>query len=123
MVIADSIQGGPHEWPMDTRTKVNNSEEVWAFFKPFTLSGATALPRRAVPSLHPGLSAEYADGMIRLRGAGENAAVRVLDHRGRLAAAASAREGRFEFRGKPAGVYQVLVGGNGGMVPLEIVVP
>ena len=32
-VITQSVEGGGHEWPMDTRTKVNNSEEIWAFFK------------------------------------------------------------------------------------------
>lgn len=38
-----SVQGGTHEWPMNTQTKVNNSEEVWAFFKRFSLSATTSL--------------------------------------------------------------------------------
>lgn len=49
-VIADSVRGGPHEWPMDTRAKVNSSEEVWAFFSKHSLSGSTALPRATSPS-------------------------------------------------------------------------
>lgn len=48
-VIADSVNGGPHEWPMDIQTKVNTSEEAWAFFKRFSLSGSTALRRDASP--------------------------------------------------------------------------
>jgi poly(hydroxyalkanoate) depolymerase family esterase len=39
------VEGGTHEWPMNTQTKVNNSEEVWAFFKRFTLSPTTSLVR------------------------------------------------------------------------------
>ena len=34
-VVYDSVVGGPHEWAMDTVTKVNTSEEVWAFLKQF----------------------------------------------------------------------------------------
>lgn len=53
-VVTQSVQGGGHEWPMNTQTKVNNSEEVWAFFKKHALPGATAIrsqpdPARAAP--------------------------------------------------------------------------
>lgn len=42
-VVVQSVEGGTHEWPMNTTTKVNNSEEVWAFFKKFSLQSTTAL--------------------------------------------------------------------------------
>lgn len=48
-IVVDSIKGGPHEWPNNTATKVNNAEEVWAFFKKFTLDRAAAsIPLRPV---------------------------------------------------------------------------
>jgi hypothetical protein len=120
-VIADSIHDGPHEWPMNTQTKVNNSEEVWAFFKKFTLGGATALPRRE--AARPSFSAAYANGLIRLRGLKEGAAVRVLDHQGRLMARSAPGQSEIDFRGKPAGVYHVLAGGSAPAEALELVVP
>ncbi|MEO6094839.1 MAG: PHB depolymerase family esterase [Fibrobacteria bacterium] len=40
-IVVDSVKDGGHEWPNNTATKVNNSEEVWAFFKKFTLDRAT----------------------------------------------------------------------------------
>jgi poly(3-hydroxybutyrate) depolymerase len=121
-VMADSVKGGPHEWPMNTQTKVNNSEEVWSFFKKFTLGGTTALPRQA--AARPQYRAFYADGMVRVSGAEKTASVRILDQQGRLVAEAPAGRGDIEFRGKPAGVYRVLVGGgNGALGALKLVVP
>jgi polyhydroxybutyrate depolymerase len=120
-VIADSIKDGPHEWPMNTTTKVNNSEEVWAFFKKFTLSGTTALPRPV--SARPAYKAIYANGMVRLQGVGERASVRILDQKGRLVAEAAAGTGEIDLRGKPAGVYRVLVGEDGTMGALKMVIP
>lgn len=120
-VIADSIKDGPHEWPMNTTTKVNNSEEVWSFFKKFTLSGTTALPRAA--AARPTFRATYANGMVRLQGTAERASVRVLDHQGRLVAEGAAGQGEIDFRGKPAGVYRVVVSGEGRTGALELVVP
>jgi polyhydroxybutyrate depolymerase len=121
-VIADSIKDGPHEWPMNTTTKVNNSEEVWSFFKKFTLGGTTALPRQA--AARPQYRAFYAAGMVRVSGAEKTASVRILDQQGRLVAEAPAGRGDIDFRGKPAGVYRVLVGGgNGALGALKLVVP
>lgn len=49
-MIADSVRGGPHEWPMDTRAKVKTSEKVWTFFSKHALSGSATLLRAASPS-------------------------------------------------------------------------
>jgi poly(3-hydroxybutyrate) depolymerase len=40
-IVVDSIKDGGHEWPNNTATKVSTSEEVWAFFKKFTLDRTT----------------------------------------------------------------------------------
>jgi poly(3-hydroxybutyrate) depolymerase len=107
-VIADSVSGGGHEWPMDTRTKVNNSEEVWTFFKKFSLPGTTALPRAAFrPSARAG-SVAFVQGMIGWSGFASGTALKVLDQGGRLVAEAPAGAGRIPFRGRPAGLYHVV---------------
>ncbi|MBW8887613.1 MAG: hypothetical protein JF616_07630 [Fibrobacteres bacterium] len=122
-VIADSVQGGPHEWPMNTTTKVNNSEEVWAFFKKFTLSGSAAIspPATGAGKAYP--SAFYSNGIVRLQGAGKTAAVRIVDSRGALMAAAPAGRTELEFQAEPSGVYQVLVKDDVRSYALKIVVP
>ncbi len=123
-VIADSIQGGPHEWPMDSVTKVNNSEEVWAFLKKFTLSTSTGLSRPSFPIRRSVLSAWYADDAIHLQGVNEKSRVRIVDEQGRLVAEGTAIKGRFPLAGKPGGVYQVLANdGTSGIVSAKIVIP
>lgn len=82
-VIVDSINGGPHEWPMDTRTKVNNSEEVWAFFKNFSLAGSTALRPGASPVSARKGTVSFVPGGIHLVGAAPGARVGVFDAWGR----------------------------------------
>lgn len=121
-VVVDSVKGGPHEWPMNTQTKINNSEEVWAFFKKYTLSGSTALPLPS-PAGRARFLARYSDGIIRLEGVDGNSRVRILDHRGRVIAEAPAGQGRFGFQGRPSGVYQVLVDGAGTRAALKIAIP
>jgi poly(3-hydroxybutyrate) depolymerase len=121
-VVADSIQGGQHGWPTDTRTSVNQADEVWAFFKNFTLNGGTAIYGQASPAAHDGISAFYASGIVRLKGTGEKCRVRVIDTRGRLVVAAVVQR-QFAFKDKPCGVYMVMVNGNGRPVALRMVIP
>src|SRR5690606_15726089 len=96
-VVVQSVQGGGHEWPMNTQTKVNNSEEIWAFFKKFSLSPSTALPGKPLPAMRKSLSASYSEGAVRLRGTYGQVTVRVLDYSGKLVAAGTAVDGRFAF--------------------------
>lgn len=122
-VMADSVKGGPHEWPMNTSTKVNNSEEVWAFFQKYSLAGPSGIGR-ARPSAPAGrLWASIAAGKVRLHGVPEGFTVRISDNRGRSVAAAPAGTGDLEFAGMPGGVYQVLARGNGESHALRIAVP
>lgn len=85
-VVTQSVEGGTHEWPMNTQTKVNNSEEVWAFFKRFSLPSSSAIASRSPTSKAHGLSASYAQGFFVLRVAGEKDKVQVLDPQGRTIA-------------------------------------
>jgi poly(3-hydroxybutyrate) depolymerase len=122
-VVADSIQGGGHGWPTDTRTSVNQADEVWAFFKKFSLNGGTAVHEQVSPAAYNGISASYISGIVRLRGVGEKSRVRVIDTRGRLVAAAIALQGQFTFTFKASGVYVVVAGENDKPVPLRMVIP
>lgn len=46
-IMIDSIVTGGHEWAMDTQRKVNTTEEVWAFFKQFSLEGSQEVEQSA----------------------------------------------------------------------------
>jgi poly(3-hydroxybutyrate) depolymerase len=120
-VIADSIQGEGHQWPAANR--LNQAEEVWMFFKQFSLSGATAVHRHTAATGRETVSAAYASGMVRMQGIGEKCRAKVTDTKGRLISAAAAVRGHFPFRGRPSGVYMVTVIGNNRPFLLKIVIP
>ena len=122
-VVVDSVFGGPHEWPMNTTTKVNNSEEVWAFFKKFSLKGASAITRQTFSVTHDAVSASYSSGIVRLKGVGENFRVRVVDTKGRLAAIATVAQRQITFKDKPSGVYVVMASENDRPVAIRMVIP
>jgi polyhydroxybutyrate depolymerase len=82
-MVIQSVEGGGHEWPMDTRTKVNNSEEIWAFFKKHALEGATAVSGQPERARHGGFGAGIVRGRVRLSGAGGESTSRFIDTRGR----------------------------------------
>ena len=85
-VVADSIQGEGHQWPDPTR--LNQSDEVWAFFQQFTLNGpVTGVRQQIFPVARELISVSYSSGIVRLQGAGEKSRVRVIDTRGREVAA------------------------------------
>jgi poly(3-hydroxybutyrate) depolymerase len=116
-VLMDSIIGQGHQWP--SASNLNQADEVWAFFKQYSLSGATAAHPRAAADRGP-IPAAYAGGMVRLGGAAEGARVRVTDTQGRLVASATVRQGRFAFRNRPRGLYLI---DAGGAVPSKFIVP
>jgi len=118
-VIMDSVSGQGHQWP----NKQNQAEEVWAFFKPYSLGGTTAAYAHISDAARQPMSALYASGIVRLQGAGEKVQVRVIDPKGREVAAVSAVQGQFAFKDKPSGVYMVIVNGHNRIFSLRIVVP
>jgi len=112
-VWADSIKGGPNEWPMDTKTKMNGSEEVWGFFKQWTLHGAATSARPLPGDKRARISAAYAAGAFRLDGVEPGVRIRILDLQGRVVFEAKARAGEIPFRSKTSGVYRLVADGNG----------
>jgi polyhydroxybutyrate depolymerase len=123
LIVVDSAHDGGHEWPMDTITEVNNSEEVWAFFKQFSLSSATGVSKQKVPAAHTCFSATYCSGIVRLQGVGEKGRVCVIDTKGRVITTAIAVQRQFAFKDKPCGVYMVIVSGNDRLITLRMVIP
>ena len=121
-VIVHVVTGGIHEWPMNTSTKINNSEEFWAFFKRFTLDAASEV---APPARAPGekLRAGYAGGRVRVSGVAAGTRIRILDIRGKAVAAGTAGGTGFGPDGLKAGVYQVRADGEDGMASARLVVP
>ena len=122
-VWADSVKGGPHEWPMNTATKMNGSEEVWGFFKQWTLKGSATPARPASEGRQDRISAAYAAGALKLNGIEAGSRIRILDYRGRLVSEARAGAGEMRFLGQPSGIYQVVVEGKGQSSPLRIAIP
>jgi poly(3-hydroxybutyrate) depolymerase len=121
-VIMDSISGEGHQWPDASR--LNQSDEVWAFFKQFSLNTATAITQQKFSLAHEPIAISYSSGIVRLQGTGEKSVVRVIDTKGREVAAAIATQGQFAFKDKPtSGVYMVLVSGTAGAFALRMVVP
>lgn len=117
-VMIDSVVGGGHEWAMDTVTKVNTTEEVWAFFKRFTRGGTTSIATRAPASL----PAWYGAGRVRVQGI-EAGRVQVTDLEGRQVRAADFSGGSFAFEGAASGLYLVRVEGHDGSHVSRLTVP
>jgi poly(3-hydroxybutyrate) depolymerase len=124
-VVVDTVSGGTHDWVLNADTNVNTSEEVWAFLKNFTLNGNTGVTGKAsTTAQHEAVSAGYSSGTVRLRGAGENSMVQILDTKGRLVASRVATRSRLAFNGKPGGgVYVVKVNTRNGSVTVRMVIP
>lgn len=121
-VIMDSISGEGHQWPAANR--LNQAEEVWAFFKQFTLNGpATGVHQQTFTLAREPVSISYFSGIVRLQGAGEKCLVQVFDTKGRMVAAATAIQRQFDFKDKPNGVYAVTVSENNRHVALRMVIP
>lgn len=121
-IVADSIQGGPHEWPNNTATKVNNAEEVWAFFKKFTLNrGATSIHEGA--TVAKPLSASYQQGIVQLRGVDGTCQIRIADPSGRLLASLHATNGQFAWPAPTRGIYVIEVANNANRRSVRVVVP
>jgi poly(3-hydroxybutyrate) depolymerase len=123
-VVVDTVAGGTHEWVLTADTNVNTSEETWAFLKNFTLKGATGVRRHLVSAAHDQISVSYSSGMVRLQGIREKCPVSVFDTRGRLVSSTAVSGRRIVFKGRPSGVYVVMVNGNNTRpVGLKMLIP
>lgn len=130
-VWADSVRGGPHEWPMDTRTKMNASEEVWGFFKKWTLAGpVTDAGYSRSPEKQGGIRATLAGGRLGLLGVVPGMRIRVFDLHGRLVLARMASQsahsgtdaggGSMDLGEIPAGVFLLKADGPGRSESLRV---
>ncbi len=120
-VVADSIQGEGHQWPAANR--LNQSNEVWAFFKQFSLNNPTEVRLLKLNAARDPISATYLSGIVRLRGVGENTRVLVRNTKGGAIAATVTRQGQFPFKGQPSGVYMVTVRASDGFHATKFIVP
>jgi poly(3-hydroxybutyrate) depolymerase len=120
-VVMDSVSGQGHQWP--SATTQNQADEVWAFFKQYSL-GATSGVRDLRGAHSQGLiSAAYFGGVVSLQGMKEDTRVRVTDVRGGLVASTRTSGGRFAFKDMPSGVYTVVVAGSEDLAPGKFLVP
>lgn len=110
-VVMDSVSGMGHLWTGPTYR--SQADEVWAFFKQFSLENPVEVhPHK--PTSRPPFSASYADGFLRLESRGEVSQVTVTDTRGEVIAVMTGRQPWIDFRNKPRGVYVVTVSGSAG---------
>jgi poly(3-hydroxybutyrate) depolymerase len=119
-VIMDSVSGQGHMWP----NKMNTAEEVWTFFKQFSLKGttATAGPQSAASVRIP-ISASYSSGIVRLQGTADKALVSVTDTKGRQVFSEELARQQFSFQNHPGGVYVIRVHDAGRTSAVSVVIP
>jgi poly(3-hydroxybutyrate) depolymerase len=110
-VVMDSISQQGHQWP--GASNLVQSDEVWSFFKPFSLGGTTGIGTRRIAAVRDPITVSYSSGMLRIEGPGEGLQVRVTDIHGRLVASGTAAQGGFAFKDGPSGVYVASVSGGG----------
>lgn len=121
-IVVDSIQGGGHEWPNNTSTKVNNAEEVWAFFKQFTLTRTGNVGVGLRSAADRPLAAFFRSGTVFLVGADKNCRIEILNLDGRIAATVTASDGRLDLP-LPSGIYMVRLADRGRSRIAGLVVP
>ncbi len=122
-VMVDSISGGGHEWPMNTSTKVNNSEEVWAFFKKFSLDRTTGNYFQSYKLIRKPLTVIYRSGIILLEGdGGLEKTIQITDAAGRSVFTGVTKNSQIAFKRNP-GIYFLRVQNIDGCRTERIVVP
>jgi len=120
-VIADSIRDGGHGWPTNAVTSVNQADEVWAFFKKFSLKSSTSLTRHTLASTHKPIAVSYSSGSIRITGTEDDIHMSILDIQGREIA--STTHNHCVFINKPGGIYIVMVRAGSASVTYRFVLP
>jgi hypothetical protein len=106
-VVVQSVEGGTHEWPMNTTTKVNNSEEVWAFFKKFSLEAATPIQTAIPENRASDLRVSYAAGWLHVQGLQPSNHIKVTDIHGRQILETQNSQGMLDLRNHPVGLYRI----------------
>jgi hypothetical protein len=120
-VIIDSIMGHGHYWP--AQSNGNQADQIWAFFKQYSLDKPTVMQPRASARTGLPITVSYSSGMVRLGGIREEARVEVADTRGELIVTGETRQHLFAFKGAPRGLYMVTVREAGRAVRQKIIIP
>ena len=119
-VVMDSISGQGHQWP----NKMNWAEQVWEFFKQFSLEDATQISQQTASATRETVMASYASGTIRIQGMKDISRIRVIDSRGRQVTSSTGVQQLMNFKNRPTGIYLIRIDGNGrSCVVRKIVVP
>jgi poly(3-hydroxybutyrate) depolymerase len=109
-VVMDSVSGMGHLWTgPEFRSQ---ADEVWEFFKQFSLAPATRTRLDPIAASRPSIYMSYSEGFIRLEGLEEESRVTVTDTRGRVVAVASGKQPALALGDKPGGVYVITVVGS-----------
>jgi poly(3-hydroxybutyrate) depolymerase len=111
-VVMDSVSGMGHLWTGPTYR--SQADEVWAFFKQFSLDQVTRISPNVSATSHESFSMSFSDGFVRLQGVEEASRVTVTDTRGKVIAVTTGKQSRIAFGDKPKGVYVVSVSGGSG---------
>lgn len=122
-VIIDSVVGGGHEWSMDTASHVNTTEEVWAFFKKYTLAGPASIDSRVPERMIAPVSASFHEGTVRMSGADDARLVRISNLDGSVVAVVPVEAGSFEFRNRAPGLYLCTILGSEQVRAFKLSVP
>jgi polyhydroxybutyrate depolymerase len=121
-VAYDSCITGGHEWPMDVNKKVNTTEEVWAFFKQFSLQGNSSI--LSPSGSNQPLVASYRAGKVHLEGGiKDGIRMRVSNLDGRVVATAAVSDGAFEWRNNSHGTYLVTPVGDAYARSFKVTIP
>lgn len=119
-VVVDTISRQGHQWP----TEINEAEEVWTFFKQFSLNGPTTnVSNDRHISFEKSINVSYSSGTVHLQGVDKNCQIKVTDTKGRLILNSINAGSQFSFTNKPSGVYLVVVGEKEKVTASRILVP
>lgn len=120
-VVMDSVSGMGHLWTGPAYR--SQADEVWAFFKQFSLEQVTAIsPIGSAPS-HESLSMSFSEGLLRLEGLEQGSRITVTDTRGKVIATATGAQPHLAFGDNPSGVYVVSVSGSTRSFVRRIAIP
>jgi poly(3-hydroxybutyrate) depolymerase len=121
-VVIDSITGQGHQWP--SASNLNQADEVWAFFKQYSLKPdpTPALQSKPAPS-HGSFMAFYQSGVVRLSGLDFDCKVSVTNAKGQVVANVNTVDRQFSFKDKPSGIYWVRLDNGSSASPQKLILP
>jgi len=120
-VILDSISGQGHQWP--GTNNINQADEVWTFFKTYSLATTTGIGSSHSIRKNAAFSVNYVAGQVFLKGMEGETQVQVTDAEGKEIATVMTSQHRFDFKGRPSGIYLATVEEKGRRRSEKFMVP